>query len=126
MWGWISRSMGSASKVVIVKMIKAIIKPERFDLVKKALEEKGVTAMTVAEVQGRGEQKGITLEYRGKTMIVDMLPKVQIEIIVRDTEVDELIAIIIAAAKTGRIGDGKIFVLPVDTAIRVRTGEMEH
>jgi len=118
--------MGSASKVVIVKMIKAIIKPERFDLVKKALEEKGVTAMTVAEVQGRGEQKGITLEYRGKTMIVDMLPKVQIEIVVRDTEVDELIAIIIAAAKTGRIGDGKIFVLPVDTAIRVRTGEMEH
>jgi len=82
--------------------------------------------MTVTEVQGREEQKGITLEYRGKQMIVDMLPKIQIEIIVRDKEVDGLIATIIGAARTGRIGDGKIFVLPVDAAIRVRTGEMEH
>jgi len=109
-----------------MKLIKAIIKPERFEAVKKALEEKGVTGMTVTEVQGRGEQKGITLEYRGKTMIVDMLPKIQIEIIVRDNEADDLITTIIGAAKTGKIGDGKIFVLPVDTAIRVRTGEMEH
>jgi nitrogen regulatory protein P-II 1 len=109
-----------------MKLIKAIIKPERFEAVKKALEDKGVTGMTVTEVQGRGEQRGITLEYRGKTMIVDMLPKIQIEIIVRDHEVDDLITTIIGAAKTGKIGDGKIFVLPVDTAIRVRTGEMEH
>ena len=109
-----------------MKLIKAIIKPERFEAVKKALEDKGVTGMTIMEVQGRGEQKGITLEYRGKTMIVDMLPKIQIEIIVRDNEADELITTIIGAAKTGKIGDGKIFVLPVDTAIRVRTGEMEH
>jgi len=109
-----------------MKLIKAIIKPERFEAVKKALEDKGVTGMTVTEVQGRGEQKGITLEYRGKTMIVDMLPKIQIEIIVRDNEADDLITTIIGAAKTGKIGDGKIFVLPVDTAIRVRTGEMEH
>jgi nitrogen regulatory protein P-II 1 len=109
-----------------MKMVKAIIKPERFEVVKKALEDKGVTGMTVTEVQGRGEQRGITLEYRGKTMIVDMLPKIQIEIIVRDHEVDDLITTIIGAAKTGKIGDGKIFVLPVDTAIRVRTGEMEH
>jgi nitrogen regulatory protein P-II 1 len=109
-----------------MKLIKAIIKPERFEAVKKALEDKGVTGMTVTEVQGRGEQKGITLEYRGKTMIVDMLPKTQIEIIVRDNEADDLITTIIGAAKTGKIGDGKIFVLPVDTAIRVRTGEMEH
>jgi nitrogen regulatory protein P-II 1 len=109
-----------------MKMVKAIIKPERFEVVKKALEDKGVTGMTVTEVQGRGEQRGITLEYRGKTMIVDMLPKIQIEIIVRDQEVDDLITTIIGAAKTGKIGDGKIFVLPVDTAIRVRTGEMEH
>jgi len=109
-----------------MKLIKAIIKPERFEAVKKALEDKGVTGMTVTEVQGRGEQKGITLEYRGKTMIVDRLPKIQIEIIVRDNEVDDLITTIIGAAKTGKIGDGKIFVLPVDTAIRVRTGEMEH
>ena len=109
-----------------MKLIKAIIKPERFEVVKKALEDKGVTGMTVTEVQGRGEQKGITLEYRGKTMTVDMLPKIQIEIIVRDHEVDNLITTIIGTAKTGKIGDGKIFVLPVDTAIRVRTGEMEH
>lgn len=109
-----------------MKLIKAIIKPERFEAVKKALEDNGVTGMTVTEVQGRGEQKGITLEYRGKTMIVDMLPKIQIEIIVRDSEADDLITTIIGAAKTGKIGDGKIFVLPVDTAIRVRTGEMEH
>jgi nitrogen regulatory protein P-II 1 len=109
-----------------MKLIKAIIKPERFEVVKKALEDKGLTGMTVTEVQGRGEQKGITLEYRGKTMTVDMLPKIQIEIIVRDHEAEDLITTIIGAAKTGKIGDGKIFVLPVDTAIRVRTGEMEH
>jgi nitrogen regulatory protein P-II 1 len=109
-----------------MKLIKAIIKPERFEAVKKALEDNGVTGMTVMEVQGRGEQKGITLEYRGKTMIVDMLPKIQIEIIVRDIEADDIITTIIGAAKTGKIGDGKIFVLPVETAIRVRTGEMEH
>jgi nitrogen regulatory protein P-II 1 len=109
-----------------MKLIKAIIKPERFEAVKKALEDNGVTGMTVMEVQGRGEQKGITLEYRGKTMIVDMLPKIQIEIIVRDNEADDIITTIIRAAKTGKIGDGKIFVLPVETAIRVRTGEMEH
>ena len=109
-----------------MKMVKAIIKPERFELVKKALEDKGVTSMTVTEVQGRGEQKGITLEYRGKKMVVDMLPKIQIEIVIRDHEVDELITTIISAAKTGKFGDGKIFVIPVDTAIRVRTGEMER
>lgn len=109
-----------------MKLVKAIIKPERFEMVKKALEEIGVSGMTVTEVQGRGEQKGITLEYRGKPMTVDMLPKIQIEIVVRDTEVDGLVATIIAAARTGRIGDGKIFILPCDTAIRVRTGETEH
>jgi nitrogen regulatory protein P-II 1 len=109
-----------------MKLIKAIIKPERFEVVKKALEDKGLTGMTVTEVQGRGEQKGITLEYRGKTMTVDMLPKIQIEIIVRDHEAEDLITTIIGAARTGKIGDGKIFVLPVETAIRVRTGEMEH
>ena len=118
--------MVNGSEVIIMKMVKAIIKPERFELVKKALEDKGVTSMTVTEVQGRGEQKGITLEYRGKKMVVDMLPKLQIEIVIRDYEVDELIATIISAAKTGKFGDGKIFVLPVDTAIRVRTGEMER
>jgi nitrogen regulatory protein P-II 1 len=109
-----------------MKMVKAIIKSERFEIVKKVLEDNGVTSMTVTEVQGRGEQKGITLDYRGKKMVVDMLPKIQIEIVIRDDEVDELITTIISAAKTGSFGDGKIFVLPVDTAIRVRTGEMER
>lgn len=109
-----------------MKLIKAIIKPERFEIVKKALEDKGVTGMTVSEVQGRGEQKGITLEYRGKPMVVDMLPKIQIELIVRDNETDDLVATIIGSARSGRIGDGKIFILPVDAAIRVRTGELER
>lgn len=109
-----------------MKLIKAIIKQERFEFVKKALAEKGVKGMTVTEVQGRGEQKGITLEYRGKPMTVDMLPKIQIDIVVRDQEADDLIATIIEAARTGNIGDGKIFVIPVEKAIRVRTGEMEQ
>jgi len=109
-----------------MKLIKAIIKQERFEFVKKALAEKGVKGMTVTEVQGRGEQKGITLEYRGRPMTVDMLPKIQIEIVVRDQETDDLIATIIEAARTGNIGDGKIFVIPVETTIRVRTGEIEH
>jgi nitrogen regulatory protein P-II 1 len=108
-----------------MKMVKAIIKPERFEFVKKALEEKGFAGMTVIEVKGRGEQKGITLEYRGKAMIVDMLPKIQIEIVIRDEYLDDLIAVIVGAAKTGKIGDGKIFIMPVEKAIRIRTGEVE-
>jgi nitrogen regulatory protein P-II 1 len=118
--------MANGYELIIMKMVKAIIKPEQFDLVKKALEESGVTGITVTEVHGRGEQKGITLEYRGKKMVVDMLPKIQIEIVIRDQEVDKLITTIMNAARTGMIGDGKIFILPVDTAIRVRTGEMER
>ena len=108
-----------------VKMVKAIIKPERFEFVKKALEEQGFAGMTIVEVKGRGEQKGITLEYRGKAMIVDMLPKIQIEIVIRDEYLDDLIAAITGAAKTGKIGDGKIFIMPVEKAIRIRTGELE-
>jgi nitrogen regulatory protein P-II 1 len=108
-----------------MKMVKAIIKPERFEFVKKALEEKGFAGMTVIEVKGRGEQKGITLEYRGKVMIVDMLPKIQIETVIRDTDVDNLVATITEAARTGKIGDGKIFIMPIEKSIRIRTGEME-
>jgi nitrogen regulatory protein P-II 1 len=108
-----------------MKLIKAIIKPERFEFVKKALEEKGYKGMTVSEVKGRGEQKGIALQYRGKVMSVDMLPKIQIEIVVWDENADDLIALIMGSARTGKIGDGKIFVLPVERAIRIRTGETE-
>ncbi|MGA2917235.1 P-II family nitrogen regulator [Methanoregula sp.] len=108
-----------------MKMVKAIIKPERFEFVKKALEDKGFNGMTITEVKGRGEQKGITLEYRGGLMTVDLLPKTQIEIVVRDTEVDGVIMTISESARTGKIGDGKIFVLPVEKSIRIRTGETD-
>jgi nitrogen regulatory protein P-II 1 len=108
-----------------MKLVKAILKPERFEFVKKALEDKGFNGMTITDVRGRGEQKGITLEYRGGQYIVDSLPKIQLEIVVRDTDVDMLITTIMDSARTGKIGDGKIFVLPVEKSIRIRTGETE-
>ncbi len=108
-----------------MKLVKAIIKPERFEFVKKALEDKGFNGVTVTEVKGRGEQKGIALEYRGGLMMVDLLPKIQLEIVVRDNEVDMLLTAITDSARTGKIGDGKIFVMPVEKAIRIRTGEIE-
>jgi len=108
-----------------MKLIKTIIKPERFEFVKKALEEKGFKGMTITEVKGRGEQKGITLEYRGGLMTVDLLPKIQLEIVVRDSEVDTLITTLMESARTGKIGDGKIFIMPVEKSIRIRTGETE-
>jgi nitrogen regulatory protein P-II 1 len=109
----------------MMKMVQAIIKPERCEFVKKALEEKGFVGMTISEVKGRGEQKGITLEYRGGKMVVDVLPKVKLEIVVRDKDVDELVVTLTGAARTGKIGDGKIFILPVEKSIRIRTGEVE-
>jgi nitrogen regulatory protein P-II 1 len=108
-----------------MKLIKTILKPERFEFVKKALEDKGFISMTVTEVRGRGEQKGISLEYRGGLMTVDMLPKIQVEIVVKEKDVDTVINTISESARTGKIGDGKIFVIPVERAIRVRTGETE-
>ena len=108
-----------------MKMIKTIIKPERFEFVKKALEDKGFVSMTITEVRGRGEQKGISLEYRGGLMTVDVLPKLQIEIVVKEKDVETVITVITESARTGKIGDGKIFVIPVEKAIRIRTGETE-
>jgi len=108
-----------------MKMVQAIIKPERFDIVKKTLEQKGYIGMTITEVKGRGKQKGITLEYRGKLTSVDMLPKIQIELVVKDEAVEDLIKTIISSAGTGKIGDGKIFVIPIEKMIKVRTGEVE-
>ncbi|MFA5266454.1 MAG: P-II family nitrogen regulator [Methanoregula sp.] len=108
-----------------MKLVKTIIKPERFEFVKKALEDKGFKGMTITEVQGRGEQKGITLEYRGGLMTVDLLPKIQLEIVVRDSDVDILITTLMESARTGKIGDGKIFVIPVEKSVRIRTGETE-
>ncbi len=108
-----------------MKLVKAIIKPERFEFIKKALEEKGFISMTITEVRGRGEQKGISLEYRGGLMTVDILPKILIEIVIKEKDVDSVVAIITESARTGKIGDGKIFVIPVEKAIRIRTGETE-
>jgi nitrogen regulatory protein P-II 1 len=104
-------------------MIQAVIRQERLDAVKKALEGNGFVAMTVFEVKGRGEQKGIQLEYRGKMVEVDLLPKTKIELVVDDRDADSVIATIKAAARTGKIGDGKIFVMPVEKVVRVRTEE---
>lgn len=107
-----------------MQLVKAIIKPERLDAVKTALEEAGYYGMTITEVQGRGEQKGISLQYRGGTIMVDLIPKVEIELIVSDKTVDGVIEAITKGAHTGKIGDGRIFVMPVNRSIKIRTGEV--
>jgi nitrogen regulatory protein P-II 1 len=106
-----------------MKKIEAIIKPFKLDEVKESLSGIGVQGLTVTEVKGFGRQKGHTELYRGAEYVVDFLPKVKLEIIVRDEQVPEVVETIEKAAKTGRIGDGKIFVLPIDEIIRIRTGE---
>jgi nitrogen regulatory protein P-II 1 len=106
-----------------MKKIEAIIKPFKLDEVKEALHEVGVQGMTVTEVRGFGRQKGHTELYRGAEYVVDFLPKVKIEVVVENGQVDDVIEAIQQAARTGRIGDGKIFVVPVENVIRVRTGE---
>jgi nitrogen regulatory protein P-II 1 len=108
-----------------MKMIKAIIRPERIDFVKKAMEDGGFYAITISEVMGRGDQKGISLQYRGGVMAIDLLPKVKIEAVVKDSDADTVVEIIEKSARTGKIGDGKIFVIPIERSIRVRTGEVE-
>ncbi|MEN6341727.1 MAG: P-II family nitrogen regulator [Methanospirillum sp.] len=106
-----------------MQLVTAIIRPERIDFVKKALEDRGFAGMTITEVRGRGEQGGISLQFRGKTVAVDMLPKCRIEVAVSDHQVDTAIEAICAGARTGKVGDGRIFVLPVLRTVRVRTGE---
>ena len=106
-----------------MKLIKAIIKPFKLDDVREALSEIGVQGITVSEVKGFGRQKGHTELYRGAEYVVDFLPKVKIETAVADDKVDEVIDAIRGAANTGKIGDGKIFVMPLEQAIRIRTGE---
>jgi nitrogen regulatory protein P-II 1 len=107
-----------------MKMVQAVIRPETLDNVKKALEEKGFIAMSIIEMRGRGEQKGIHLEYRGKKVEVDILPKVKLELVVNDEHVDSIVSIIRGSARTGKFGDGKIFILPVDMMCKVRTDEV--
>jgi nitrogen regulatory protein P-II 1 len=106
-----------------VKKIEAIIKPFKLDDVKDALHEVGVSGITVAEVKGFGRQKGHTELYRGAEYVVDFLPKVKVEVVVEDSMADNVIDAIERAAKTGRIGDGKIFVSDIAQAIRIRTGD---
>jgi nitrogen regulatory protein P-II 2 len=106
-----------------MKLIKAIIKPFKLDDVREALSEIGVQGITVSEVKGFGRQKGHTELYRGAEYKVDFLPKVKLETAVGDNDVDKVVEAIRNAANTGKIGDGKIFVLPVEQAIRIRTGE---
>jgi nitrogen regulatory protein P-II 1 len=106
-----------------MKKIEVIIKPFKLDEVKVALANMNILGMTVTEVKGFGQQKGHTELYRGAEYQIDFVPKVKIEIVVNDDYVDEAIEVIIGAAQTGKIGDGKIFVTPVDEAIRIRTGE---
>lgn len=106
-----------------MKKIEAIIKPFKLDEVKDALNGIGIKGMTVTEVKGYGRQKGHTEIYRGAEYVVDFIPKIKLEIIIQDEQVDQVLDTIINVARTGKIGDGKIFVMPVERVIRVRTGE---
>ena len=106
-----------------MKKIEAIVKPFKLDEVKEALQGIGIQGMTVTEVKGFGRQKGHTELYRGAEYVVDFLPKIKIELVLSDELADKAVQAIAEAANTGRIGDGKIFVLPVEEAIRIRTGE---
>jgi nitrogen regulatory protein P-II 1 len=106
-----------------VKKIEAIIKPHRLEDVKSALTQVGVQGMTVSEIRGFGRQKGHKEQYRGAEYTVDLVPKVKIEIVLADSAVQAAVEAIVRAAKTGEIGDGKIFVLPLESAVRIRTGE---
>ncbi len=106
-----------------MKKVEAIVRPESLDAVRTSLEEKGIFGMTVAEVQGRGRQKGVCLQWRAGEYCVEFLPKLQLDMIVDDKDVESVIAAITAVSKTGNKGDGKIFIYPVEEVVRVSTGE---
>ena len=109
-----------------MKLVTAVIKPHRWDEVRQALEAGGVSGMTVSEVSGYGRQKGHTEVYRGAEYDVALVPKVRVEAVVDDADADDVVAIIVKTAQTGRIGDGKVWVLPVESVVRVRTGERDQ
>ncbi len=109
-----------------MKKIEAIIKPFRLDDVREALSDIGVTGMTVTEVKGFGRQRGHTELYRGAEYVVDFLPKVKLELIISEELVDQCVETIIQATRTGKIGDGKIFITPIERVIRIRTGELDN
>ena len=108
-----------------MKLIKCIVRPNKVDEVKDALEKIGISGMTVTEVRGHGKQKGHTAIYRGKEYNVSLLPKMQIEVVVADSVVDDAIRTVVQSARTGEIGDGRVFVLPVEQTHRIRTGERD-
>lgn len=108
-----------------MKLIKSIVRPNKVDDVREALEKMNIPGMTVTEVRGHGRQKGHTAIYRGKEYNVSLLPKVEIEVVVADEVADDVITTIIAAARTGEIGDGRVFVLPVEHSHNIRTGEKD-
>ena len=109
-----------------MKMVTAIVKPFKLDEVREALSAIGVQGITVTEVKGFGRQKGHTELYRGAEYVVDFLPKVKVEVVVKDSDVERAIEAIVKAAKTGKIGDGKIFVTSVEQVVRIRTGETDE
>ncbi len=109
-----------------MKQITAIIKPFKLEEVREALAELGVSGLTVTEVKGFGRQKGHTELYRGAEYVVDFLPKVKVEVVIKDSDVERCIDSIVKAAKTGKIGDGKIFVSNVESVVRIRTGEVNE
>ena len=109
-----------------MKLVTAIIKPFKLDDVRAALSEIGISGMTVTEVKGFGRQRGHTELYRGAEYVVDFVPKTRIEVAVRDDLVDQVTEAIIGAAKTGKVGDGKIFVTPIERVVRIRTSEMDE
>jgi len=109
-----------------MKMIRAVIKPFKLDDVKDALADLGIHGMTVTEVKGHGRQKGHTELYRGAEYQVDFLPKTLVEVVVDEEVLDRAVEAIVEAARTGKVGDGKIFVLPIERVVRIRTGETDH
>ncbi|MCB1938506.1 MAG: P-II family nitrogen regulator [Rhodocyclaceae bacterium] len=109
-----------------MKKIEAVIKPFKLDEVREALSEVGITGLTVSEVKGFGRQKGHTELYRGAEYVVDFLPKIKVEIVVAEAVAEQAIEAIVKAARTGKIGDGKIFVSPVEQIVRIRTGELNE
>ena len=109
-----------------MQKVEAIIRPEKLDVVKTALEDLDHAGMTLTEVRGHGTQRGVTEQWRGRTFAVEYLTKVKIELVVKDDEVDAILERIVDAARTGQVGDGKIFVSPVTRAIRIRTGEADE
>jgi nitrogen regulatory protein P-II 1 len=108
-----------------MKLVTAVVKPHKWDSVREALETFGISGMTVTEATGYGRQRGHTEVYRGAEYDVALVPKIRLDVVVEDTDVDDVVGIIVKAAHTGRIGDGKVWVVPVETIVRVRTGETD-